>query len=97
MVHGSALTPVLRELVTNVLAHAQALTIEIDISLVKDMQVITVTDDGIGSAPERWSPGLGVGGVRKRVWQLGGKVTWREHSPSGTCRRVSVARLSDSH
>lgn len=93
-VRWSALTRVLRELVTNVIAHAQARAIEIDVSLVKDRLVITVTNDGIGSAPERGLPGLG---VRKRVRQLGGEVTWREHSPSGICCPVSVESLSASN
>ena len=68
----SALTRVLRELVTNVIAPARARTIETDVSLIKDRLVITVTDDGIGSAAERRLPGLDVGAVRKRVRQLGG-------------------------
>ena len=96
MVQWSGLTRVLRELVTNVIAHAQARTIEIDVSLVSDRLVVTVTDDGIGQAPEHWAPGLGVGGVRKRVRQLGGGVSWHERRPQGICCRVSVERLSAS-
>ena len=34
-------------------------------------------------APQGWSHGLGLGGVRKRVKQLGGQVAWRERSPRG--------------
>jgi hypothetical protein len=62
--------------------------IEIDVSLVKDRLVTAVTNDGIGSAPERWVPGLGVGGVRKRVWQLGDNVT------GGNIRRAAFAAAS---
>ncbi len=96
MVQWSGLTRVLRELVTNVIAHAQARTIEIDVSLTSDRLVITVTDDGLGQAPAQWAPGLGVGGVRKRVRQLGGEVSWQERLPQGICCRVSVERLSAS-
>jgi signal transduction histidine kinase len=49
MVQWSAITRVLRELVTNVIAHAQARAIEIDVSLVSDRLVLMVTDDGIGA------------------------------------------------
>ena len=94
MVQWSALTRVLRELVTNVMAHAQARAIEIDVSLISDRLVVTVTDDGIGQSPDQWAPGLGLGGVRKRVRQLGGEVTWRERLPQGICCRVTVERLS---
>ena len=96
VVQWSGLTRVLRELVTNVIAHAQARRIEIDVSLASDRLVITVTDDGIGQAPEQWAPGLGVGGVRKRVRQLGGEVSWQERLPQGICCRVSVERLAAS-
>lgn len=96
MVQWSALTRVLRELVTNVMAHAQARGIEIDVSLINDRLVVTVTDDGIGQAPEQWAPGLGLGGVRKRVRQLGGEVTWQERLPQGVCCCVTVERLSVS-
>lgn len=94
MVQWSALTRVLRELVTNVITHTKARSIEIDVSLVKDKLVITIADDGMGSAPERWSPGLGLGGIRKRVRQLGGEVTWQERLPRGICCRISVERFS---
>ena len=96
VVQWSALTRVLRELVTNVIAHAQARSIEIEVSLLNDRLSVTVSDDGIGQAPAQWAPGLGVGGVRKRLRQLGGEVAWQERQPQGICCRVSVERLSAS-
>ena len=92
----SALTRVLRELVTNVIAHAQARTVEIDVKLVNDRLLVIVADDGTGHAPAQWAPSLGVGGVRKRVRQLGGEVSWQERSPHGISCRVCVERLSAS-
>ena len=47
-------------------------------------------DDGIGRAPQTWSHGLGLGGVRKRVKQLGGQVRWQEHGARGIRCEVSV-------
>ncbi len=96
MVQWSALTRVLRELVSNVIAHAQARTVEINLRLQSDRLVLTVADDGIGRAPGLWEPGLGVGGVRKRVRQLGGEVSWQERVPQGICCRVTVESLSAS-
>ena len=96
VVQWSGLTRVLRELVTNVIAHAQARSVEIEVSLISDRLVVTVTDDGVGQAPAQWAPGLGVGGVRKRVRQLGGEVIWQERLPQGICCRVSIQRLSAS-
>ena len=96
VVQWSALTRVLRELVTNVIAHAQAHTVEIEVNLAGDRLVVTVADDGTGQAPAQWAPGLGVGGVRKRVRQLAGEVSWQQRSPTGICCRVSIERLSAS-
>ena len=39
--------------------------------------------DGVGREPGVWSHGLGLGGVRKRVRQLGGDVEWQELQPVG--------------
>jgi signal transduction histidine kinase len=90
----SALTRVLRELVSNTIAHAQAIRVEIDFHLEGDRLDLSVADDGHGRNPRAWSHGLGLGGVRKRVKQLGGEVEWREISPNGISCRVIVRELS---
>jgi signal transduction histidine kinase len=51
---------------------------------------LTVADDGIGRAPDTWSHGLGLGGVRKRVKLLGGEVRWRENVPVGIVCEMRV-------
>jgi signal transduction histidine kinase len=86
----SALTRLLRELVTNVIAHAHATCVEIEISVERGRLTLLVTDDGDGRDPAGWSAGLGLSGVRKRVRQLGGRVAWREATPRGICCRVEV-------
>ena len=94
VVPWSAMTRVLRELVSNVIAHAQAQHLEIDFRLEKGRIELTVTDDGIGHEPRRWLHGLGLGGVRKRVKQLGGTVEWREVTPHGISCRMVVHNVS---
>ncbi len=94
VVQWSGLTRVLRELVSNVMTHAEAHKVEVQLHLAADRLVITVMDDGSGRAPQQWPPGLGVGGVRKRVRQLGGTVSWQECTPRGILCRVTVERLS---
>lgn len=96
VVQWSALTRMLRELISNILAHAQAHVVDIEIHLRGDQLTIMVADDGVGTAPSQWAPGLGVGGVRKRVRQLGGDVSWHERSPQGVCCRISINRLSST-
>jgi signal transduction histidine kinase len=90
VVQWSALTRVLRELVSNALAHAHARRIDVQASIGNGTLVLSVADDGDGRAPESWSHGLGLGGVRKRVKQMGGDVSWRENGARGIVCRVTV-------
>ena len=94
VVHWSALTRILRELVSNVIAHAQARTLDVDFRLEADRLEWVITDDGVGRDPRSWSHGLGLGGVRKRVKQLGGEVEWREATPRGITCRVVIRDLT---
>ena len=94
VVQWSGLTRVLRELVNNILAHAQATQVEVALQFDGQWLALQVCDDGIGRAPDTWSHGLGLGGVRKRVKQLGGQVQWREHAPRGI--RCEIRVLLDS-
>jgi len=94
VVQWSALTRVLRELVSNTIAHAQATRVDIDASLEGGVLTLSVTDNGSGRNPAAWSHGLGLGGVRKRVKQLGGEVEWREVMPHGIGCRVIIRELS---
>jgi signal transduction histidine kinase len=97
VVQWSALTRILRELVNNTISHAKANRVRISLSLDQDRLELVVTDNGVGRAPETWSHGLGLGGVRKRVKQLGGSVVWREVDPVGIECRVVVDPFSAPH
>lgn len=90
MVQWSALTRILRELVSNAIAHARARRVEVAVQLAGDCLSLSVSDNGCGRMPEQWSHGLGLGGVRKRVKQLGGEVEWRDAAPSGVVCSVRV-------
>jgi signal transduction histidine kinase len=91
----SGLTRILRELVNNVIAHANANHVEIDLRFHEGVLQLSVADDGQGRDPQRWSHGLGLGGVRKRVKLLGGQVRWRERQPAGIICEVRVAGLGE--
>lgn len=97
MVAWSALTRVLRELVSNAIAHARAKHVSVDIRLQAGRLELTVADDGCGGDPRAWDHGLGLGGVRKRIKQLGGTVEWQANTPRGVLCRVVVPRLVGGH
>jgi signal transduction histidine kinase len=95
VVQWSALTRVMRELVNNVIAHSQARRVDIEFELEGDRLDLSVCDNGVGRNPQAWAHGLGLGGVRKRVKQLGGEVEWREIGTGGICCRVCIRQLSE--
>ncbi|MGY4828763.1 sensor histidine kinase [Sphaerotilaceae bacterium SBD11-9] len=95
VVQWSALTRVMRELVNNVISHSQARRVEIAFQLEGDRLDLSVSDNGVGRNPQAWAHGLGLGGVRKRVKQLGGEVDWREVQGGGICCRVCIRQLSE--
>ena len=95
VVQWSGLTRILRELVNNIIAHAHATEVEIAAQCDRGRLLLSVADDGIGRAPETWSHGLGLGGVRKRVKLLGGEVVWRERGGRGIRCEVRLAKLGE--
>lgn len=90
VVQWSALTRVLRELVSNALYHGHAAVVEVHAALERGQLRLRVADDGRGRDPPSWAHGLGLGGVRKRVKVLGGEVRWRENEPRGIVCEVQV-------
>lgn len=95
VVQWSALTRVARELVNNVISHSQAQRVEIEFILEGDRLDLSVSDNGVGRNPQDWSHGLGLGGVRKRVKQLGGEANWREMPGGGICCHVYIRQVSE--
>jgi len=93
VVQWSALTRVLRELVSNAIQHSCATHLEITATLESGRLRLSLVDDGIGRNPQAWSHGLGLGGVRKRVKLLGGEVQWRENGRAGIVCTVLVPDL----
>ena len=90
VVQWSGLTRILRELVSNIIAHAKATHASIHGELRDGLLALTVTDNGVGGTPKDWSTGLGLGGIRKRVRMLGGTIAWQQNTPEGVRCDVSV-------
>jgi len=96
VVEWSALTRILRELINNIISHAGASQVAVQLTFAQCRLHLSVCDDGRGRDPAAWSHGLGLGGVRKRVKQLGGQVQWRENAPRGICCAVTVPLARDT-
>ncbi len=93
VVQWSSLTRILRELVSNTIAHSKAQHVSISCQLQQGRLLLEISDDGVGRNPARWSHGLGLGGIRKRVKLLGGTVAWREREGCGITCTVVIPQL----
>jgi signal transduction histidine kinase len=96
MTQWSALTRILRELVTNAIYHANAAHVTIEGKLEDGAFYLTVSDDGRGTDPRLWAHGLGLGGIRKRVKTLNGDVTWLQQPTGGVRCEVKVSKLTET-
>ncbi|HEX4510253.1 MAG TPA: ATP-binding protein, partial [Burkholderiaceae bacterium] len=96
VVQWSGLTRILRELISNVIAHARARRTRIFGKYREGMLHIVVTDNGVGGTPQVWSTGLGLGGIRKRVRMLGGQIAWSANTPTGVRCEFTVRLLQPS-
>ena len=75
---------VAQEGLINALRHAQASNVEIDLQSNEEQIVLTVSDDGVGLAPDWSRPGhFGLRGLADRVEHLGGSLEVANHAPHG--------------
>ena len=84
-----------RELVTNVVKHAQARTVSIELAREAGTATLRVSDDGVGMAgvdlDARLGAGhLGVASRRIRLEAAGGRITFSPADPHGTIVDVDV-------
>lgn len=96
---------VVQESVTNILRHAQATRIDVDLVVSKQKILLTIKDNGIGLTEEAASgrSGFGIIGIKERVRFWGGESSFSGLSGQGSCVSVCVpvksgnqARTSDS-
>jgi signal transduction histidine kinase len=75
----------LQEALTNVLKHARASQVWVDLSLEEDVINLTVQDNGVGfSEQESGSNGIGLAGLRERMTIAGGTLTISSGPQRGT-------------
>ena len=89
----SVLAMGLREAVTNVLRHAGASRVDVDLALVDGAPVLSIADDGRGGIDRS---GHGLAGMRERLEGIGGRLEVDSPPAGGTRLRLvlpSTARL----
>jgi PAS domain S-box-containing protein len=90
--HASAIFRIMQESLTNAVRHAQAQRLEVRLERTMEAAVLSVSDDGIGMAPNaRAKPNsFGLRGIRERVLLLGGQLSIVSEPGAGT---TIVARI----
>jgi signal transduction histidine kinase len=79
-----------QEAVHNVIKHAGAAEVTIDIKFTNDLLVITVRDDGSGFKPAGDSGGNGLINMKKRLSDIGGNCIVESELGKGTTIQMSV-------
>jgi signal transduction histidine kinase len=75
----------LQEALTNVIKHAQASQVWVDLNLDDDQITLTIQDNGIGIAEKKSeSYGIGLAGLRERITIAGGTLTLNSRPKHGT-------------
>jgi signal transduction histidine kinase len=79
---GDQLLAVLREALSNVIRHAAATAVEVEVVVGPEL-VLRVCDDGLGASTD-WGDGFGLRNMAVRADVLGGSFALGAHSPRGT-------------
>jgi len=88
---ATGLFRILQEALTNVMRHAQAHSVEIELVREAGQLRMTVSDDGTGFCRDQTRPtSFGLVGVRERVLMLGGSMTLDSEPGEGTSLSVAI-------
>ncbi|BBH48398.1 PAS domain S-box protein [Pseudomonas sp. KU43P] len=88
---ATGLFRILQEALTNVMRHAQAHSVEIELVRERGQLRMTVSDDGRGFCHDQPRPtSFGLVGVRERVLMLGGSMTLDSEPGEGTSLSVAI-------
>ena len=87
----------LQETLTNVVKHAQASQVWVDLSMEDDQVTLTVQDNGIGlGAKNSGTNGIGLAGLRERITIAGGTLTVSSAPKRGTIISAQFPFPSDT-
>lgn len=90
---AAAASGILTEAVTNVLRHADANNLLIDVHLT-DSLTLLVRDDGVGVPAARLAAGDGIRGMRERAEMVGGTLDLNSSDPGTLVRAVLPVEVS---
>lgn len=80
---------VIQEGLTNILKHANASKIELNVEVIIDTIYITLKDNGIGFNSKKLKPGIGISNIQDRIHELRGQVEI-ESNNNGTELKIRI-------
>ncbi|MCG8412765.1 MAG: hypothetical protein MI746_00985 [Pseudomonadales bacterium] len=89
------LNQVTRELISNIIRHAQASAVRLRIACNGDSMEFQVADDGHGKL-EASNDGNGLKNIKTRIEELGGQIEWGQNSEGGTTTSFSVPMVTQT-
>lgn len=81
---------VLQESLQNIIKHARASEVKIEITQSVNSVAISVCDNGVGFSSENISKGLGIINMKNRVLSLNGTINWINLEPCGTGVLINI-------
>jgi signal transduction histidine kinase len=81
---------VFKEMLNNVVRHANAASVHVDVTITSRQLHITVADDGRGFDTAAVAEGQGLHGMRRRASGLGGSVVVTSTPDAGTCVALTL-------
>lgn len=79
---------IIQEALQNIIKHATAKNIRIDLQLVNEVLLINITDDGRGINANS-TDGMGIKNMKQRTRLMGGQISWT-NILQGTCVNISL-------
>lgn len=81
---------ILQEALNNIVKHARATRIDVQLFGHEDEVNMTIEDNGVGFNPSEMSDGLGLSQMKIRTESLGGRIEINSHSGKGTLILIKV-------
>jgi signal transduction histidine kinase len=83
----------LQEIINNIIKHAQASHIEIEVYILNDLLYLTVKDNGVGfdyEIAKTQNKGIGLSSIHNRIKMIEGKITINSNPTDGTLTTIEI-------